>query len=69
MKTKSIQFNFSKKNVLIVGGSRGFGAALVSNFVKSNANVYYISRNLNTNKEGSHISVDLSDTKDLLLAL
>lgn len=69
MKTKPIKFNFSKKNVLIVGGSRGFGASLVSSFVKSNANVYYISRNPNTHNEGSHIRVDLSDTKDLLEAL
>jgi 3-oxoacyl-[acyl-carrier protein] reductase len=69
MKSKAIQFDFSQKNVLIVGGSRGFGAALVSSFVKSNANVFYISRNAHPHNEGSHIQVDLSDTQALLLAL
>ena len=69
MKTESIQFDFFQKNVLIVGGSKGFGAALVSKFVKSNANVFYISRNTHPQNEGTHIQVDLSDTKALLSAL
>ena len=69
MKIEPIQFDFSQKNVLIVGGSKGFGAALVSRFIKSNASVYYISRNPHSKNEGVHIQVDLSDTEALLLAL
>jgi len=69
MKTKSIQFDFFQKNVLIVGGSGGFGAALVSKFVQSKANVFYISRNIHPQDQGTHIKVDLSDTKALLKAL
>jgi 3-oxoacyl-[acyl-carrier protein] reductase len=69
MKTKPIQFDFFQKNVLIVGGSKGFGASLVTRFVNLNANVFYISRNPHPQGEGSHIQVDLSDTKALELVL
>jgi len=64
-----IDFDFSDKNVLIVGGSQGFGASLVSKFLESNANVYYISRNYNPELKGNHIQVDLADSKALELKL
>ena len=69
MNSKAIKFDFSQKNVLIVGGSRGFGAALVSEFLKSNAHVFYISRNKNSLNEGNHIYADLSDTKSINSAI
>lgn len=69
MKTEPIKFNFSNKNVLIVGGSGGFGAALVSKFERSHANVFYVSRNSHPQNHGTHIKVDLSNTKALLEAL
>lgn len=69
MKTEPIKFNFSNKNVLIVGGSGGFGAALVSKFERSHANVFYVSRNPHPQNRGTHIKVDLSNTKALLEAL
>ena len=53
-------YNFSGKNVLIVGGSKGFGAGLVSKFACSGANVFYISRFENLDLKGKHIQVDLS---------
>jgi NAD(P)-dependent dehydrogenase (short-subunit alcohol dehydrogenase family) len=52
-----IDFDFSKKNVLIVGGSQGFGALLVSKFLESNANVFYISRKFNPDLKCVHIQV------------
>ena len=64
-----IDFDFSEKNVLIVGGSQGFGALLVSKFLESNANVFYISRKFNPDLEGVHIQVDLADSKALELKL
>jgi len=69
MNRMSIDFDFSEKNVLIVGGSQGFGASLVSKFLQSNANVFYISRKLNPDIKGVHIQVDLSDSKALELKL
>jgi len=69
MNRTSIDFDFSKKNVLIVGGSQGIGALLVSKFLQSNANVFYISRNFNPDIKGVHIQVDLSDSKALELKL
>jgi 3-oxoacyl-[acyl-carrier protein] reductase len=61
MKTRSVSYDFSNKNVLIVGGSKGIGASLVSDFIESNANVYYVSRSLHPENKGFHLSVDLSD--------
>ena len=41
---EDINFNFYNKNVLIVGGSKGIGCALVKFFLNSGANVIYASR-------------------------
>ena len=42
-----ITFNFSDKNALIVGGSRGIGAQIVKDFLEAGAHVFYISRKEN----------------------
>lgn len=39
-----ITFDFTGKNVLVVGGSRGIGKEVVTRFLEANANVYYTSR-------------------------
>jgi NAD(P)-dependent dehydrogenase (short-subunit alcohol dehydrogenase family) len=36
-----ITFDFTGKNVLVVGGSRGIGKEVVTRFLESNANVFY----------------------------
>ena len=67
-KTKAC-YDFSDKVVLILGGSKGIGLGLVSEFVKSGANVFYISRSKNLEKIGTHIYADLLDTDRLPLVL
>ncbi len=62
-------YDFSEKTVLILGGSKGIGLGLVSEFTKSGANVYYLSRTENPEKIGIHIKVDLLDTDSLLSVL
>jgi 3-oxoacyl-[acyl-carrier protein] reductase len=62
-------YDFSDKTVLILGGSKGIGLGLVSEFTKSGANVYYLSRTENPEKIGIHIKVDLLDTDSLLSVL
>ena len=62
-------YDFSDKTVLILGGSKGIGLGLVSEFTKSGANVYYFSRTENPEKIGIHIKVDLLDTDSLLSVL
>ena len=52
-------YNFSGKTVLVLGGSKGIGLGLVTEFSKSGANVYYLSRTPNLKKIGTHIQVDL----------
>jgi len=69
MSKNTVNFDFSGKNVLVVGGSQGFGALLVSEFIQSHANVHYMSRKANPEKIGTHIPVDLSNSNDLELAL
>ena len=41
---KNIKFNFSRKIILIIGGSKGIGKELVNQYLKSSATVYYVSR-------------------------
>ena len=40
----NITFNFEKKNILVVGGSRGIGLGVVKAFANAGAMVFYISR-------------------------
>ena len=65
MNSNYVMYDFSEKKVLIVGGSRGIGAALVSEFIDSGADVYYISRKCNSLNEGKHIEADLLDINSL----
>jgi len=62
-------YNFSGKTALILGGSKGIGLGLVSEFTKSGADVYYLSRTENLEKIGVHIKVDFLNTDSLLSAL
>ena len=41
-----MNFDFKNKNILIIGGSSGIGLSIVTEFLKSNAKVYSISRNI-----------------------
>lgn len=41
-----MNLNFKDKNILVIGGSSGIGFSIVTEFLKSNANVYSISRDL-----------------------
>ncbi len=41
-----MNLNFKDKNILVFGGSSGIGFSIVTEFLKSNANVYSISRDL-----------------------
>jgi len=41
-----MNLNFKDKNILVIGGSSGIGFSIVSEFLKSNANVYSISRDM-----------------------
>jgi 3-oxoacyl-[acyl-carrier protein] reductase len=64
---KNLKFDFSKKIVLIVGGSKGIGKELVNQYCKAGAVVYYISRSsINKKNNAHHIYSDLSDKKSLL---
>ena len=40
-------YDFSGKTVLVLGGSKGIGLGLVTEFFRSGANVYYLSRTPN----------------------
>lgn len=41
-----MNFEFKNKNILVIGGSSGIGLSIVTEFLKSNAKVYSISRNI-----------------------
>ena len=45
-----MNLNFKDKNILVIGGSSGIGFSIVTEFLKSNANVYSISRDLKKNR-------------------
>ena len=63
---KNIRFNFSRKIILIIGGSKGIGKELVNQYLKSSAKVYYVSRSKLTRKKNLvHIYSDLSKQNEL----
>jgi NAD(P)-dependent dehydrogenase (short-subunit alcohol dehydrogenase family) len=41
-----MNFDFKNKNILVIGGSSGIGLSIVTEFLKSNAKVFSISRNI-----------------------
>jgi len=69
MKIEKSLKNFKNKKILIVGGSSGFGLALIKVFLSYGAKVYYISRNKNKLKNSKHIKSDLSNPKSLKIAI
>jgi NAD(P)-dependent dehydrogenase (short-subunit alcohol dehydrogenase family) len=58
-------YDFSGKTVLVLGGSKGIGFGVVSQFAVSGAHVYYLSRTPNLKNIGTHIEVDLRDRDSL----
>ena len=61
MKMNDIAFNFSDKTVIVFGGSRGIGKEVCSQFSKSGAKVYSVSRNIPEQPEDiEHITCDIS---------
>ncbi len=62
----NIKYNFKGKIVLIIGGSKGIGAGLVKEFLKSGAKVYYVGRTRNRSINNAFfLKCDLKDLKDL----
>ena len=64
----NITFNFEKKNILVVGGSRGIGLGVVKAFANAGAMVFYISRSPlieSSIKKIVHIPVDLSNEEEI----
>lgn len=63
----NIKFNFSNKNVLIIGGSRGIGKGIVYGFISANANVIYVSKNPAHKKPdlAKHITCDISSISSI----
>ena len=64
-----IIFNFKKKNVLIIGGSKGIGLGLVNLFLESDANVIYASRSKIRykfkRKKPIFYKTDITNTQDI----
>ncbi|KAB1159309.1 (S)-benzoin forming benzil reductase [Tenacibaculum aiptasiae] len=50
--------------IIITGGSKGIGKALVEKYASKNYKVYTLSRSINNLKNCTEISVDLSNNKD-----
>lgn len=64
MSFKSIQFDFSQKRVLVIGGSRGIGKGVVDAFVEAGADVIYAARtDRKDNCSARFIETDLHDEK------
>jgi len=58
-------YDFSSKNALVLGGSKGIGFGVVSKLHQCGANVFYLSRTPNSQCIGTHIRVDLNDQNRL----
>jgi len=62
-----MNFNFSDKKVLVVGGSRGIGRGVVDSFVELGAKVFYAARSRYPDKENAEfIKADLNIESDIL---
>jgi NAD(P)-dependent dehydrogenase (short-subunit alcohol dehydrogenase family) len=68
-----LNFNFTNKRILVVGGSRGIGRGVVKSLVSLGAEVSYAARQPSTGeKKAKFIKVDLnyeSELKDLFLEM
>lgn len=61
--------NFSDKNILIIGGTSGIGAALIERLMETEANIFMASRkppDERVNKKVKHISLDVLSLGDEL---
>ena len=57
-----VQFDFSDRNVLVVGGSKGIGKGVVEGFLAAGANTFYASRKpMLDSCTAHHIATDLRD--------
>ena len=64
---QNVKFSFKNKTVLIVGGSKGIGKELASQYFKSGAKVYYLSRSkIKNNYNLIHFKCDLSKKNELI---
>ena len=50
-----MDLDFSNKNVLVFGGSKGIGLGVVKSFSERGANVFYASRSKNKLKKATFI--------------
>ena len=61
-----VQFDFSDRNVLVVGGSKGIGKGVVESFLAAGANTFYASRKPTLdNCDAHHIATDLRDESQI----
>ena len=64
---QNVKFSFKNKTVLIVGGSKGIGKELASQYFKSGAKVYYLSRSkIKNNYNLIHFKSDISKKNELI---
>jgi len=64
----NINFNYSGKVALVVGGSRGIGEQIVKDFISSGAKTFYISRNKNiklADMGAIHIKCDIRNEYEI----
>ncbi len=62
-----INFNFSNKRILVVGGSRGIGRGVVKNLILLGAKVFYAARHpVLEEKNANFIQVDLNYESHIL---
>jgi len=61
-----VRFNFSDRNVLVVGGSKGIGKGVVEGFLAVGANTFYASREpMPESCDAHHIATDLRDENQI----
>ncbi len=67
--SSKVDFNFSDKKVLVVGGSRGIGRGVVDKFIDSGADVYYAARSKSVDIKdlsAKFVAVDLNNENEII---